>query len=220
MPPASLSGSLVSAARISIVALPMVSRAPGLMPSRASSAGSAAAPKAPSRCASASASASGRIEHGLSEQRIGAVDRLHLDQRGLAVGGARHGAHGGGARDFAVAVEERPLVRRGLALDQRERQVAAEDDLALARQAVGEARRQRADAGDRHAAERDAGDEHVEAAQAAAHLAQREAQAAASGRFRAAIAMAATLMARSRRRCGPSAAARSARSARRAPYRA
>ena len=34
----------------------------------------------------------------------------------------------------------------------------------------------RADAGDRHHAERDAGDEHVEAAQAAAHFAQRVTQ--------------------------------------------
>ena len=52
MPPASLSGSLVSAARISIVALPTVMRSPGLRSSRASSAGSAAAPKTPSLCAS------------------------------------------------------------------------------------------------------------------------------------------------------------------------
>ena len=176
MPPASLSGSLVSAARISKLALPMVSRAPGLMPSRVSRIGSAAAPNTPSRCASASASATGRIEHGFAEQRIGAVDRLHFDQRGLAVGGARHGAHGRGARNFAVTFQECPLVRRGLALDQREREIAAEDDLALARQPVGEAGRQRADAGDRHAAERDAGDEHVEAAQAAAQFAQRKAQ--------------------------------------------
>ena len=58
--------------------------------------------------------------------------------------------------------------------DQRERQIAAEDDPALPRQSVGKARRQRADAGDRHAAERDAGDEHIEPAQPAAHLAQRE----------------------------------------------
>ena len=72
--------------------------------------------------------------------------------------------------------EKRALGRARFALDQRERQVAAEDDAAFARQSVGEAARERADAGDRHDAERDAGDEHVEAAQAAAHLAQREAQ--------------------------------------------
>ena len=61
-------------------------------------------------------------------------------------------------------------------MDQRERQVAAENDAALARETVGQAGRDRADAGDRHHAERDAGDEHVEAAQAAAQFAQREAQ--------------------------------------------
>ena len=46
IPPASLSGSLVSAARSSITALPMVMRSPGLRSRRANKAGSAAAPKA------------------------------------------------------------------------------------------------------------------------------------------------------------------------------
>ena len=50
-------------------------------------------------------------------------------------------------------------------LFQREGDVAAEQRAALAGETVGEARRHRADAGDRHHAERDTGDEDVEAAQ-------------------------------------------------------
>ena len=48
--------------------------------------------------------------------------------------------------------------RRRLALDQAEREIAAENHPAFAREAVGEAAGQRADAGDRRHAERDAGE--------------------------------------------------------------
>ena len=84
---------------------------------------------------------------------------------------------------MVAAAETRPARSRkarsaaiGLAMDQREREVAAEDGAAFAREPVAEARRERVDAGDRHHAERDAGDEHVEAAQPAAQVAQRKAQ--------------------------------------------
>ena len=56
MPLASLSGSFLMTAVISIVAPPMLRRAPGLRSSRASSVESTAAPKAPSRGLIASAS--------------------------------------------------------------------------------------------------------------------------------------------------------------------
>ena len=56
MPLASLSGSLLMTAVTSMVALPIVSRAPGLRSNRASSVESTAAPNAPSRCASARSS--------------------------------------------------------------------------------------------------------------------------------------------------------------------
>ena len=59
----------------------------------------------------------------------------------------------------------------GLALDERKSNVAAQDRAAGAGNAVVEACRYRADAGNRHDAERDAGDEHAEAAQAAAQFA-------------------------------------------------
>ena len=61
-------------------------------------------------------------------------------------------------------------------MNQRERQIAAQDDAALAGQSIGEAPRKRADAGDRHHAERDAGDEDAKAVQPAAQFAERKAQ--------------------------------------------
>ena len=55
-PPASLSGSLVSAARNSIAIFPIVMRSPIFRSSRVNSAGSTAAPKAPAFCANTAAS--------------------------------------------------------------------------------------------------------------------------------------------------------------------
>ena len=72
--------------------------------------------------------------------------------------------------------QEGALRRRRLRAGSARTTVAAQDDAALAGDAVGQARRQRADAGDRHDAERDAGDEDVKAAQPAAQIAQREPQ--------------------------------------------
>ena len=117
-----------------------------------------------------------RRQRQLSEHRIGVVDRLHLDQRQLAFGRARHAAQGGGHGDGAARAQEGNFLGLRLALEQHEGDVAAEQRAPLAREAVAEARRHRADAGDRHHAERDAGDEDVEAAQAPAQFAQRVAQ--------------------------------------------
>ena len=123
-----------------------------------------------------------RVEHNVSVQRIGGVDRLRLHQCRAAVFSPRHGAHGGDSGDAARCVEEAPLVSVGFTLAQRERKVSAEDGAAFAREPVGKTRRERIDAGDRHHAERDAGNEHVEAAQSAAQIAQREAQRQREGR--------------------------------------
>jgi hypothetical protein len=117
-----------------------------------------------------------RIGRNCAEQRIGGIDRLDLDQGGTAVGGARHGPRRGGDGDGAVAVEKGALVAARFALDQRKGQIAAEDQLTGIGDAVGEARRYRADAGDRQHAERDAGNEDAETAHAAAQLAPGEAQ--------------------------------------------
>ena len=113
-----------------------------------------------------------RIELRRAIERIGAIDRFHLDKCCLAVVAARHGAQRCRRRHRAVVLQEGKLVGLGLALDQREGEIAAEDRLALLRQPVGQARRERADAGDRHHAERDAGDEDVEAGEPAAQFAQ------------------------------------------------
>ena len=109
-------------------------------------------------------------------QRIGGIDGLQLDQRLVgAVRQPRHGAHRGGLGHRAETFEEGLLRSTRLALHEFEAQIAAEQRLAL----IGDARRNRArhrvDAADRGDAERDAGEEDQETRQAAAHLAQREA---------------------------------------------
>ena len=124
----------------------------------------------------------GRIERHRAGERIGGVDRLDLDQRGAAVLGARHRAHGGGQRDAALRVEEGALRRGRLALAEDEGGIAAEDLAARAREPIAEACRHRGDAGDRHDAERDAGDEHIEPAHAGTQFPQSEAQGEPAGR--------------------------------------
>jgi hypothetical protein len=109
-----------------MAAAPTMMRAPGLRSSRASSAGSAAAPYAPSRCASSVAERLRRIERDIAVERIGGVHGLHLDQRAASVIGARHGAQGGGERQAAAVGEERALVRARFTQAQREREVATE----------------------------------------------------------------------------------------------
>jgi len=80
------------------------------------------------------------------------------------------------ATDTSPRAKKRDFLRFGLALDQGEGHIAAEQGAALARQALAEAGGDRADAGNRHHAECDAADEHVKATQAAAQFAQGVAQ--------------------------------------------
>jgi hypothetical protein len=63
---------------------------------------------------------------------------------------------------------ERPLSFRCFALNQRKGKIAAEQDLAGAADAVGEARRDRTDPGNRKDTKCDADDENAEAAQSTA----------------------------------------------------
>ena len=163
-----------------------------------------------------------RLECDIAVERISAVDRFHLDQRGAAVGCSGHGAHGGGDREPALTLEKRVLGRARVAQAEREGDVAAENDAAFAREPVRQPRRDRVDAGNGHDSERDAADEHVEAAQAPAQFARvRSAAAAACWR----VCRRATWirwcscrlrLGACRPRSGPSAAARRGRSARRA----
>ena len=118
----------------------------------------------------------GGLELHRAVQRVSAVHRLDLDQRGVAVVLAGHGAHRGGDRDAAAAGQKVPFGGLNFAVDQAERKVAAKNGAAFARQPVPEAAGQRADAGDGRDAERDAGDEDVKAAQATAQFAQGEPQ--------------------------------------------
>ena len=97
-------------------------------------------------------------------------------QCGPAVGRARHAAQCRRDGYLSAPTKKRDFIRFGLALDQREGHIAAKQGAALARQSFAEARRDRADAGNRHHAECDAADEHVKAAQAAAQFAQGVAQ--------------------------------------------
>src|SRR5271169_5068452 len=75
-----------------------------------------------------------------------------------------------------MPVEKAPLGRARLALNQGKVEIAAQNGAAGAGQAIIEARRHRADAGDRNDAKRDAGDEYAKTAQAAAQLAPGKAQ--------------------------------------------
>ena len=116
------------------------------------------------------------MQRQFAEHRVGAIDRLELDQRQPAVA-VRAIARSVAATDSCSAgAQKRHFIRLGFALDQGEGDIAAKQRAAFARQSLAEAGRDRADAGDRHHAERDAGDEDVEAAQAPAQFAQRKAQ--------------------------------------------
>ena len=116
------------------------------------------------------------LERHLPKHRVVAVHGLEFDQRQLAVAAAGHDPQRSRDRNLAARAQEGEFLRLGFALDQGERNVAAQQRAALARQTFAEARRHRADAGNRHHAERDAGDEDVKTAQAAAQFAQRVAQ--------------------------------------------
>ncbi len=117
-----------------------------------------------------------RLERELAEHRVGAVDRLDLDQRQAAIGRARHAAQRGDRRDLAARTKEIDFLGLGFALEQRKSDVTTEQRAALARQSVAKTCGHRTDAGNRHDAERDAGDEDIEAAQAATQFAHGVAQ--------------------------------------------
>ena len=111
------------------------------------------------------------------DQRIGRIDALELDQRLLAaVGPSRHGAHGRGLADAALLPQPGALLALGRTVRTRQRDVSAQQRLALALEARAQRIGQRADAGDDGDAQRHAGDEDVEAPEPVALLAQRQAE--------------------------------------------
>src|SRR5262245_52943952 len=87
---------------------------------------------------------------------IRVVDRLNLDQRALARERAAHGAEARRFTDLAQGFERGPLGAIGLAMDELEGQVAADQKPPLPRQRFIEGGRERADGSDRSDAERNA----------------------------------------------------------------
>ena len=82
-----------------------------------------------------------------------------------------HRAQARGHGNRAMRIEEGALVIIGLALNEREGEVAAKNHAAGFTDSLGEAGGDRTDAGDRQDAERDAGNENAKAALAAAQVA-------------------------------------------------
>jgi hypothetical protein len=127
----------------------------------------------------ASASASefpAALQLDLPVERIGALDGLQLNQRRLAALLHRmgHRAAVDPAGQLSLLRQERFLVGRGLAIEHRDRHIAAQDLARVGAHALLDRTAERQDRRDRADAQRQAGDEQAEAAQAAAHLATRE----------------------------------------------
>src|SRR5262249_60406404 len=93
----------------------------------------------------------------------------------------RHRAQARGHGNRAMRIEEGALGIIGLALNEREGEVAAKNHAAGFADALGEAAGDRTDAGDSQDAERDAGNEKAKAAQAAARIATSNTTAKACG---------------------------------------
>ena len=118
-----------------------------------------------------------RLGHELAIERVGVIDSLDLDQRLIGpVGLAGHRAQAGRHRNGAEAFEETDFLRRGFAVVEFEADVAGQQFLSLRGDRIGDRLRNGIDGGNGAGAERDAGKEDVEAPDAAAQLAQRQAK--------------------------------------------
>ena len=119
----------------------------------------------------------------LAIERIGRLDGLELHQRGPSVGlgRPRHGAAVEPAHQLALIAHEGDLLWRRLAIEQRDRDVAAQDLAGIGAQPFLDGAAERQDRGDGADAQRQAGDEQAETAEAAAHLAAGEAEGEAHG---------------------------------------
>src|SRR5262245_7370497 len=93
----------------------------------------------------------------------------------------RHRAQVRGHGNRAMRIEEGALGIIGLALNEREGEVAAKKHAAGFADALGEAGGDRTDAGDRQDAERDAGNENAKTTQAAAQIAPGKSPGKAAG---------------------------------------
>jgi hypothetical protein len=118
----------------------------------------------------------GSGDRDVAVKRIGVVDGFDLDQRALAFGRAGHGAEARRFAHLAQGFERRPLGAVGLAVDQLEGEIAADEQPPLPRQCLVERGRKRADGGDGGDAEGDAQHENGEPAGAGAQLPQGDGQ--------------------------------------------
>ena len=140
MPPASLSGSLLSTARSSIVALPIADAVAGLeIEPRQQRRIDRGAEGVALPLQTTSGGGMAGFVRDCSEQRIGAVNGLDLDQRRPPVIGRAPWSAASRPPRLHRARRETPLLAARLALDQREGKIAAEDHAAGAGEAVGEA---------------------------------------------------------------------------------
>ena len=172
------SGSRAMTPRTSTVTSPIRSRSPSARFMRRSAASSTTAPQTPSRLRQRVGQRAAVLQLERAVERIGLLDRLELDQGRPAVGlqRPRHGAAVDPAHELAALAQEGHLLGRRLAIEQRDRDVAAQDLARIGAQAFLDGAAERQDGGDRGDAQRQAGDEQAEAAQAAAHLAPGEAR--------------------------------------------
>ncbi len=116
-------------------------------------------------------------QHDLADERVEAIDDLELGQRLVgSIRAARHGAHGRRLAQAAEACQMRAFSTLRARVHARQRQVAAEDRLALALETGAQRVRYRADAGDDRHAQRHTRDENTKSGKAAAQLAQGDAE--------------------------------------------
>src|SRR5439155_11737866 len=84
-------------------------------------------------------------------ERIARLDRLQLDQSGMTLGleRSRHGATVDPAHQLALLAQELGLFGRGLAIEQRDRDIAAHDLACVGAQALLDGAAEREDGSDR-----------------------------------------------------------------------
>ena len=113
------------------------------------------------------------VESERAIERIAPVDRLDFRQDGGSVG-HRHSAQGRRLADHAEAVHERLFACRGLAVNEREFDIAAEDWLAFFVHAAIDSRAERADRRNDGSAESEADQKDPETLEPGAQIAPRE----------------------------------------------
>ena len=122
------------------------------------------------------------VEGDVAVERIGGVDRLQLDQRVPGpVGRRRHRPQQRDLGNRAALVEELPLGRVRLAVDQPSRDIAAEQGASVLVDRAADRSAERADRGDRPDPEHQAGEENAKPAHPAAQFTASQAESVDHG---------------------------------------